>query len=72
LFLTILICLVIPGLTHRGSHLYWDAPGNDSFGEGYFWGWFDNDHFGGNCGWVRGGRMKITMEQFRHTKAYLV
>jgi hypothetical protein len=53
LFLAILIpWLVIRKLTHPGSHIDWSTAGNDNFGEGYFWGWFDSNHFGGgNGGW---------------------
>lgn len=53
LFLVIVISwLIIHKLRHPHSHLYFDTSGGNSFSEGYFWGWFDNNHFGGsNGGW---------------------
>lgn len=55
LTLVILAVVLIPSLIiwklrHPGWQLSKDMPNDNGFGEGYFWGWFDHDHFGGN-GW---------------------
>ncbi len=42
--------LLIRKLRHPHAHMTWGTPTDNGFGEGYFWGWFDHDHFGGG-GW---------------------